>query len=156
MRVRYWLGRMALAIVAALLLLTAYGYYATREQPEAIRKLTLRGQTIAAPGLAGRVTLRVFQAWAGSGVLRHPLESIAQFQAPLGAFEQVIDYPVNDGEGLIVYGWLDIDGDGVHCTPGIRNEPAGLVEVKAFPADAVSVSLDLSTPCAGPEFFYPR
>ena len=156
MRIRYWLGRIALAIVTALVLLTAYGYYATREQPAAIRKVTVRGQIVAAPGVAGRVTLRIFQAWAGSGVLRHPLESVAQFQAPLGAFEQVVDYPVNDGEGLIVYGWLDIDGDGVHCTPSFRNEPAGLVEVKSFPADAVSVNLDLSTPCTGPEFFYPR
>lgn len=156
MPVRYWLGRIALAIVAVVLLLTAYGYYATREQPAAIRKLTLRGQTTAAPGFAGRVTLRVFQAWAGSGVLRHPLEHIAQFQAPLGAFEQVIDYPVNDGNGLIVYGWLDIDADDVHCTPTVRDEPAGLVEVREFSADAVSVNLELSTPCAGPEFFYPR
>ena len=41
-------------------------------------------------------------------------------------------------------------------TPSFRNEPAGLVEVKSFPADAVSVNLDLSTPCTGPEFFYPR
>jgi hypothetical protein len=155
-RVRYWLGRIALALVAVLLLLTVYGYYATREQPVAIHQVTVRGQIVAAPGLAGRVTLRFFQAWAGSGVLRHPLESIAQFQVPLGAFEQVIDYPVNDGDGLIVYGWLDVDGDGVHCTPSVRNEPAGLVAVRGFPADAVSVRLDLSTPCAGPEFFYPR
>jgi hypothetical protein len=156
MRVRDWLRRVALAVVAVLLLLTAYGYYATREQPAVIRKLTLRGQTTAAPGLAGRVTLRVFQAWAGSGILRHPLEPIAQFQAPLGGFQQVIDYPVNDGEGLIVYAWLDVDGDGVHCTPSVRGEPAGLVEVQGFPPDPVGVTVDMNVPCAGPEFFYPR
>jgi hypothetical protein len=156
MRVRHWLVRIALALAAALLLLTAYGYYATREQPVAIRKLTVRGQTTAPPGLEGRVTVRVFQAWAGRGVLRHPLESVAQFQAPLGAFQQVIDYPLNDGEGLIVYAWLDVDGDGVHCTPSARHEPAGLVVVQGFPANPVSVNVDMNMPCAGPEFFYPR
>jgi hypothetical protein len=155
-RVRYWLGRIALAVFAVLLLLTAYGYYATREQPTTTRKVIVRGQTVAAPGLAGPVTLRAFQAWTGAGTLRHPLEAITQFKAPLGAFEQTIDYPVNDGEGLVVYGWLDVDGDGVHCTPSVRNEPAGLVAVQGFPADVVSVSLDLITPCVGPEFFYPR
>ena len=31
-----------------------------------------------------------------------------------------------------------------------------LVAVQGFPADVVSVSLDLIAPCVGPEFFYPR
>jgi hypothetical protein len=155
-RLRYWLGRLALALLLLLLLLTAYGYYATREKPIATRSVLLKGQLTAAPGLSGEVQVRVFQAWAGEGALRHPLESIASFKTALGDFEKTIDYPLDNGEGLIVYAWLDADGDGIHCTPTRRGDPAGLTEVTPFPAATVTVSIDMNRDCAGPEAFFPH
>lgn len=156
MRLGRWLGRAALALLAVLALLTLYGYYATRERPLQTRTVLLDGELRAAPGASGRAHVRIFQAWTGQGALRHPLEQIASFETALGRFSHRIDYPLDGGEGLVVYAWLDTDGDGVHCTPTARNDPAGLVEVTAFPRDAVTVALDLDQPCAGPEFFYPR
>lgn len=156
MRVRYWLGRLGMGLLALLVLLTAYGYYATREQPIATRRVTLNGELLAAQGVSGKVQVRVFQAWAGQGALRHPLEAITTFPAPLGSFRQEIDYPVNDGEGLVIYAWLDSDGDGHHCTPTVRNDPAGLTQVSEFPVDSVSFRLELNQPCVGPEHFFPR
>lgn len=156
MRIRYWLGRVGLGLLALVALLTAYGYYATQEQAVATQRVTLKGELLAASGLSGPVQVRVFQAWAGQGALRHPLESIASFPASLGTFQQVIDYPLNDGEGLVVYAWLDSDGDGLHCTPALRNDPAGLTQIAQFPADTVSFRLELTDACVGPEHFFPR
>ena len=156
MHIRLWLKRIALGLLALLLLLTAYGYYATREQPVATRKITLRGQLSAADGLSGPVHLRVFQAWAGQGALRHPLELLVEFPARLGAFERVIDYPLDGGTGLVVYAWLDTDGDGIACTPVARNDPAGLAEVGDWQSDSATVAIAMSQPCVGPEYFFPR
>ncbi len=156
MRVRYWLQRCGLGLLAVLLVLTAYGYYATGEQPRRTRAVTIKAQFTASPGLQGKVHVRVFQAWAGQGVLRHALESVAAYDAQLGAHEKTIDYPINDGEGLIVYAWVDVDRDGVHCTPQRREEPSGLAQAASFPADVVNLQLDLAHPCKGPEYFFPR
>lgn len=156
MRVKTWLWRIGGGLLLVLALLTAYGYYVTREVAEPVRVVQLTGELRAAPGLSGTATVRVFQAWAGEGALRHPLEALAQFTTPLGSFERSIDYPVERGEGLIVYAWLDTDGDGVHCTPAARNDPAGLVQVPDFPADKVRVTIEMTQPCAGPEYFFPR
>jgi hypothetical protein len=156
MRVRTWLGRIGLGLLLLIGLLVAYGYYATREQPQPTRSVRLRGDLVAAPGLSGTATVRVFQAWAGEGALRHPLEPLVQFTTPLGTFDKTIDYPANGGEGLVVYAWLDADGDGVHCTPMARNDPAGLAQVPDFPGDEVRVTVEMTQPCAGPEYFFPR
>jgi len=65
------------------------------------------------------------------------------------------DYPVETGEGLLVYAWIDLDGDDVHCTPEIRTDRAGLTVVQDFPASDVTADVMLDVPCAGPEWFYP-
>jgi hypothetical protein len=55
----------------------------------------------------------------------------------------------------VVYGWLDVDGDGVLCAPGAAPEPAGAVEVDGFPAHALGFSLALGSACAGASALWP-
>ena len=101
------------------------------------------------------VYLTVYHAWTGEGDLRHPLEMIESFETKLGTSTFTFNYPVEGGEGLVVYAWVDTDGDAVHCTPAGRRDLADLAEVGKFPSEQASVSLFLEVPCAGPEWFFP-
>ncbi len=60
-----------------------------------------------------------------------------------------------NGEGLLVYAGLDMDGDEVLCTPSVRVDSVGLTEVQGFPAAEVTADVMLNAPCAGAEWFYP-
>ena len=104
---------------------------------------------------AATVHLSVYHAWTGTGELRYPLEIVDRWETNLGSSNFSFDYPAELGEGLIVYAWADSDGDGANCTPTVRGDLADLVEVEAFPAEQVSVSLLLDAPCAGPDWFFP-
>ncbi|HMU40525.1 MAG TPA: hypothetical protein PKE31_16065 [Pseudomonadota bacterium] len=92
----------------------------------------------------------------GHGELAHPL---GRFATSIPENPTVIDetilYPLDAGEGLVIYGWLDKDGDGVLCAPTQTTEPAGLIAVKSFPAHEVTFELKLDRPCAGSEALYP-
>ena len=101
------------------------------------------------------VHLSLFHAWTGIGDLRYPLEIIKSYEIPFGSFHLQFDYPVEAGDGLVVYAWVDADGDGINCTPTERGDMADLIEVQDFPSEQVSVSLFLDAPCAGPDWFYP-
>ena len=79
----------------------------------------------------------------GSGALAHPLgefdrRTVSAAQAPI-SFDETILYPQQKGQGLIIYGWIDTDGDGVLCAPGKPPEPSGLFRVSSFPAHGVEV-----------------
>ncbi len=123
-------------------------------------EVALSGQIDVAPGMSstGEVHLEFHHAQSvGVGELSHPLGEFARQTIPsIGSTSQTLLYPKDDGAGLIVYGWLDADGDGALCAPGQpRTEPAGLVVVSGYPAHALSFTLTLDTPCVGPEFIYP-
>jgi hypothetical protein len=116
------------------------------------------GGTITVPdGVSGdgKVRVSLYHAWALEGDLRHPVEFIESFETNVGPFSHSLEYPVELGQGLLVYAWLDTDGDGVLCTPADRDDLAGLTEVVEYPADSVTVEVQLLAPCAGPEWFYP-
>ena len=102
-----------------------------------------------------KVTVNLYHAWALEGVLRHPVEFIQSFETTAGEYSFSFDYPVENGEGLLVYAWIDLDGDDVHCTPAIRTDRAGLTVVQDFPSAEVTANVMLDVPCAGPEWFYP-
>lgn len=121
------------------------------------RAVELSGEIRLPPGTAatGKVYVSLFHAWSLQGELRHPLQLIESFEAAPGAFVHRFEYPEEDGEGLIAFAWADLDGDGVHCTMTSRGDPSGLTEVAGFPADRVSVTIDLTEPCRGPDWFYP-
>ncbi|MDI1484401.1 hypothetical protein [Polyangium sp. y55x31] len=92
----------------------------------------------------------------GEGDLAHPLGVFeTRTVAGVGPVRETVLYPLDEGDGLVVYGWLDRDGDGVLCAPGQTEEPAGLVKLAGFPAHTLSFSLSLGTPCVGPESLYP-
>lgn len=74
----------------------------------------------------------------GQGPLAHPLglfeARTVPLQIPPFTFEETVLYPEQKGQGLVVYGWLDRDGDGILCAPGKAAEPAGLVARLSFPS----------------------
>ncbi len=118
--------------------------------------------TISVPdGVSGdgkKVTVNLYYAWALTGTLRHPVEFIESFETGTGDYSHSFDYPFElDGEGLLVYAWIDFDGDGVHCTPTVRDDLAGLTVVadEDIPAAEVTADIMLDVPCAGPDWFYP-
>lgn len=117
----------------------------------------LTGNISAAEGTGdeGVVYVSLYHAWALEGELRHPVEFIEGFETNVGAYSHAFEYPVDMGEGLLVYAWIDIDADGILCTPSARVDRAGLVEVSGFAPGAVTADVDLTVPCAGPDWFYP-
>ncbi len=119
--------------------------------------VTVSGNIQVADGVSsdGVVHVALYHAWALDGVLRHPVEFIESFESGVGSYSVDFDYPVDKGEGLLVYAWIDLDGDGVLCTPTGRSDLAGLTEAEGFPAAEVSVDVWLVAPCAGPDWFYP-
>jgi hypothetical protein len=144
--------RAALCVLAVGFVVAACGEAEVRTSP-----VTVAG-TISAPegvDADGTVYVSLYHAWALEGELRHPVEHIESFEAAVGQFSVEFAYPTDKGEGLLVYAWLDNDGDGVSCTPTDRDDLAGLVEVSPFPAETVNVRLMLEAPCAGPDWFYP-
>lgn len=97
----------------------------------------------------------------GAGVLEHPLGEferwveLAPDAGPVERSERTLLVPLHRGEGLVLYAFLDIDGDGVLCAPGSAPEPAGLIEIGDFPIFDAQVELLLDQPCKGPEALYP-
>ncbi|MFM7203857.1 MAG: hypothetical protein ACKO6N_24000 [Myxococcota bacterium] len=103
------------------------------------------------------VYLTVYHAVSGEDMLAHPLEFIGSTEALLGTLDYAFLYPLDNGEGLVVFGWLDVDGDGIYCTAQeTREDVGGLVEVTDFPAHSVSLRLSLTEACTGPEGLYPK
>ena len=123
-------------------------------------ELDLRGRVTVAAGLpaSGELQLELHHAQGGSGRFAHPLGMFAEFAdagAPGETLAVEARVPIDEGTGLVVYAWLDVDGDGILCAPGVTDEPAGLVELADFPAHTLEFSLSLTTPCVGPEALYP-
>lgn len=144
--------------VAVVVVLAAHVAGCGSEAPAPTRAVEVRGEIRLPPGAEprGKVYVNLYHAWALQGELRHPLQLIESFEAAPGVFSHRLMYPEGEGEGLVVYAWVDLDGDTVLCTPTARGDVAGLAEVQGFPADAVDVTVDLAEPCRGPDWFYPR
>jgi hypothetical protein len=136
--------------------LTAIALGCAESAPE-MKQVRITGTAQLADGTvpAGTVHLRAYHAWSGAGELRHPLHEMGDFSGPAQGFSGVVQYDPAVGEGLIVHAWLDVDGDGVHCTPANRAEPAGLTVAETFPADEVAVSITLTENCAAANWFFP-
>lgn len=123
-------------------------------------ELELRGRVTVGDGLptGGALQLELHHAEGGTGRFVHPLGAFAEF-ADVGApgDELAVDarVPIDEGSGLVVYAWLDVDGDGILCAPGVSDEPAGLALLADFPEHTLEFSLSLATPCVGPEALYP-
>lgn len=123
-------------------------------------EFTLRGTVTVAAGLpaAGALHLELHHAESGAGRFAHPLGEFAAFPdvgSPGAELSVTARAPVDEGQGLVVYAWLDVDGDGILCALGVDDEPAGLVELAGFPAHNIRFTLELAEPCSGPEALYP-
>ena len=122
----------------------------------ALLQVELTGAVTLGAETGGDVRVDLHHASMGEEDLEHPLGPIESFWTVLGQdFEHVFEYPSDDGSGLVVYAWLDRDGDEVLCAPGVDDEEAGLVEVADFPAYVVDVEVELTDLCEGPEGLYP-
>jgi len=88
--------------------------------------------------------------------LRTPLGRVdeTELDGP-GAATWTTLVPQDEGQGLVLYGWLDLDDDGLLCAPGAAPEPAGLVEIAGFPAHSLAFTLTLDAPCAGASALFP-
>lgn len=104
----------------------------------------------------GTVYATFHYAWFGQGDTRHPLGPIETVElAGAGVWSHTLAYPrAKGGEGLVVYMWQDVDGDGVLCAPGAEREPSGLVELGALDHD-MRADVTLDAECLGAERLYP-
>lgn len=142
---------------SVILILAALLPAACSEPAPPTRTVELSG-TIVAPETvqsAGKVRVNLYHLWALEGRLRHPLQEIESFDAALGPFSHEFEYPLDKGEGLAVHAWLDVDGDGVFCTPTVRQDIAGLTALESLPDGPVEVTVRLEQPCAAAGWFYP-
>jgi hypothetical protein len=151
-------GRMPSALAALCMAVLAAGCGKAPPAPEA--SVELRGTVTEGEGgpvARGPIHVAVYHAWSLTGELRHPLQFIAAFDIDGGEFVHTFSYPLDKGEGLAVYAWLDQDGDGVFCTPVNRTELSGLTVLEKFvPTDSpVTLQVALTTPCAGQDWFFP-
>lgn len=127
------------------------------EPAENLTTVTVKG-TVTLPNgeaPAGKLYFRAFQLEALEGELAHPLSELGDFESDSPEYSYTLDYPVDRGTGIAVHAWLDRDGDGIHCTPQIRDEPAGLTTMAATPTDTVELNIVLTDNCRSSNFFYP-
>ncbi|MDJ0927646.1 MAG: hypothetical protein QNJ73_08350 [Gammaproteobacteria bacterium] len=126
------------------------------EPPPDMRTIELTTNVIRPPGVEGPVEVRVFHAWFLEGNLRHPLHLIEIFPARDGdSFTDTFEYRHEMGDDLAVFAWIDTDGDGIHCTPTVRDDPSGLTVVEDGDATKLEVTVNVTEPCRAPNWFYP-
>jgi len=93
----------------------------------------------------------VLLADTGDGALAVPMLWVADFSLPSpGTLSLTVLVP-DVGEGLAVYAWQDLDGDGLLCAPDGDTEPTGASFSDDFPGTAATLDVALSAPCLGPE-----
>lgn len=150
--------RLAAGLASVFSLLAGISLGACVNDDTTLYEVNLSGTIDVAEGepSGGRVHVEVLHARSGAGTLAYPLRPITDLELDeLGEFAESVLVPMENGEGLVVYAWLDRDGDGALCAPGAAPEPAGIIELEDFPAHELEVELVLTEPCAGPEILYP-
>jgi hypothetical protein len=145
--------------VGAILFLFLCSFFLFSCETISVYETELVGEVVTQEGAntSGVLYVRVYYAESGEGVLAHPLGGpIFSFSVEgKGSFRQRVEVPTAGGRGLVVYAWLDRDGDGVLCVGGQREEPVGILELKEYPSHTISFQLTLGEICKGPEALYP-
>lgn len=150
--------RRALTRGLGLALPLALGLNACVNDDVRLYEVELHGSVAVADGFAsgGVLHVELHHASTGSGGLGYPLREIAEIELDnIFEFREAFLVPMDEGEGLVVYAWLDADGDGTLCAPDGAPEPAGLIELTDYPAHAIAFDLVLTEACAGAESLYP-
>lgn len=140
-----------------LALLLGFALPACINEDRVLYEVALTG-TFEVAEAGGTIHVELHHAVSGEGLLEHPLGLIERVELEPGARELELDLlvPRDEGEGLVVYAWLDRDGDGILCgLAGETDEPAGAIELDAYPAHAIAFELVLDQPCVGPELALP-
>lgn len=137
--------------------LVAVALVACINEDRRLYEVELSGEvTVAVGPNTGTVHLELHHASSGEGLLATPLGLIDETEvAGPGPARWTTLVPLGEGEGLVLYAWLDVDGDGLLCGLDAAPEPAGVLELAGFPDHALGFSLVLDTPCAGPSALYP-
>ena len=101
------------------------------------------------------VWISAHHAWFGTGDLRIPVKQFdSQSLEDASDFTWSIDVPVvEDAEGLVLYAWQDLDGDGEFCGLSGTEEYSGFYEVE-YPTFAAVVEIPIQNPCAAPEILW--
>lgn len=140
----------------AALLLSAMGCI---NQDAHLYEINLHGTVTVPPPLAssGALHLAFYLAnRAGEGGLAHPLELFERRVLPaVGMVDEQVLYPLDIGDGLVIYGYVDSDGDGTLCARGAAPEPAGLTVLASAPEHELQFQLRLDQLCKGPEALFP-
>jgi hypothetical protein len=143
---------LAVVVVSGALLAGCAG-----EPAENMTTVTVKGTVTLSNGEApeGKLYFRAFQLEALEGELAHPLSELGDFESDSAEYSHTLDYPADRGTGIAVHAWLDRDGDGIHCTAQVRQEPAGLATMAATPVDTAELNIVLTDNCRSANFFYP-
>jgi hypothetical protein len=122
-----------------------------------VQPVEISGTVAAVDGDDSPIKVEAYQAWVGEGSLEYPMRRVGgRWVEEPGDYSLSVELPVEEGEGLVVYGWQDRDGDGDHCAPGVDDEPAGVVVVsEGTVPDSVEAELLLDSPCVGSTRLFP-
>ena len=117
--------------------------------PEAVRIVQVKGDVVSAA--SGPVEIWFLHTHWGEGMLKtqNMVIETQWFDGP-GTIDEELAIPQTHGEGLSLYGWQDVNGDGDHCRPGSDPEPSGLVETQEPDSLIRSFTLQLDQTCTGP------
>ena len=120
-------------------------------------KITISGEISLAETIETNqpITLTIFHAISGIGFQEHPLYEIESFTSDQLTFQHTFDYDAKGNRGLLVYAWVDLDGDGINCTPVSRVDLAGVAVNEEFPKTNEVFQVEIKTPCVGPDWFFP-
>ncbi len=80
-----------------------------------LEKITISGDISIAETIEMNqpINLTIFHAISGIGFQEHPLYEIESFTSDQLTFQHTFDYDAKGNRGLLVYAWIDLDGDGL-------------------------------------------
>ena len=115
------------------------------------QRVELTGEIISETSDAP-VYLSAHYAWFGEDVLRIPAKKFDSIElSTAGEFSWTLDVPLlEEAEGLALYAWQDLDGDGDFCGLEGTEEFSAIAPVD-FPTFSAFVELSLSHSCSGSE-----
>ncbi len=141
-----------------LLLMSILLFAASCGEPEVTNeRITISGEISISGTIETNplINLTIFHAVSGIGFQEHPLYEIESFTSDKLRFQHTFDYDAKGNRGLLVYAWIDLDGDGINCTPLSRIDLAGVAVNEEFPKTNELFQVEITTPCVGPDWFYP-
>ena len=96
----------------------------------------------------------ILYEWFGEGELRYPMYPIEEIEFQGDTLEEWKPLvQQEEGEGLALYVWEDVDDDNVFCSLGNGEERAGLIVLDDTEL-TMDIEMELTHPCLGFESLY--